>query len=69
MQAIKSATSVAARTMGWDDRVGRVAPGLNADLIAVKDDPLQRISSLEEVAVVIKGGAVYRAPEAGNVTP
>jgi len=62
MQAIKSATTQAARTMGWEDRVGRVAPGLYADLIAVREDPLKDIASLERVSAVIKNGVVYRAP-------
>ncbi|MFZ9126686.1 MAG: amidohydrolase family protein [Steroidobacteraceae bacterium] len=62
MQAIKSATTQAARTMGWEDRIGKVAPGLYADLIAVRDDPLKDIASLERVSAVIKNGVVYRAP-------
>lgn len=62
MQAIKSATTIAAQTMGWDDRVGRVVPGLYADLIAVRSDPLKDIASLERVSTVVKDGVVYRAP-------
>ena len=62
MQAIKSATTQAARTMGWEERIGKVAQGLYADLIAVRDDPLKDIASLERVSVVIKNGVVYRAP-------
>ena len=62
MQAIQSATSVAAHYMGWDDRVGRLAPGLYGDLIAVRADPLADIASLEHVGVVIKGGLVVRLP-------
>ena len=48
--------------MGWDDRVGRLAPGLYGDLIAVRADPLADIASLEHVGVVIKGGLVVRLP-------
>ena len=62
MEAIKSATSVAARYMGWADRVGSIAPGRYGDLIAVKGDPLGDIRRLENVAVVIKGGAVFKGP-------
>jgi imidazolonepropionase-like amidohydrolase len=58
MQAILSATSIAARAMGWEDRVGTLAPGQFADLIAVEGDPLTDITALERVAVVIKGGQV-----------
>jgi imidazolonepropionase-like amidohydrolase len=56
MQAIQSATSKAARAIGWQDRVGAIAPGLLADLIAVRGDPLADPSVLETVAVVVIGG-------------
>ena len=62
MEAIKSATSVAAQYMGWSDRVGRLAPGLQADLIAVKGDPLEDITRLQDVAVVVKDGLVFKLP-------
>ncbi len=62
MQAIQSATSRAALTMGWADRVGRVLPVMFADLVAVKEDPLKDISSLERVSAVVKDGVVYRSP-------
>ena len=63
MQAIKSASSTAAHYMGWDDRVGRLAPGLFGDLIAVKGDPLKDITRLQDVAVVIKGGVAFKLPD------
>ncbi|RZJ97128.1 MAG: amidohydrolase family protein [Brevundimonas sp.] len=56
MQAIQSATSVAAEAMGWSERVGAVAPGRFADMIAVDGDPLQDIALLMDVKAVIKGG-------------
>ncbi|HSN70392.1 MAG TPA: amidohydrolase family protein, partial [Steroidobacteraceae bacterium] len=62
MGAIKSATSVAARYMGWEDRVGALAPGRYGDLIAVAGDPLEDITRLEDVAVVIKGGLPFKLP-------
>ena len=62
MQAIKSATSLAAHYMGWDDRVGRLAPGLFGDLIAVRGDPLRDIARLQQVKVVIKGGIPFNLP-------
>jgi imidazolonepropionase-like amidohydrolase len=62
MQAIQSATSVAARYMGWEDRVGRLAPGLFGDVIAVKGDPLRDIDRLQKVEAVIKGGLVFKLP-------
>jgi imidazolonepropionase-like amidohydrolase len=60
MEAIRSATSLAARYMGWSDRVGAVKPGLFGDLVAVRGDPLQDITVLQDVEVVIKGGLVFR---------
>jgi imidazolonepropionase-like amidohydrolase len=60
MQAIQSATSVAAKYMGWADRIGAVAPGRFGDLVAVQCDPLEDISCLERVDVVVKGGLVFR---------
>ncbi|MEH6586335.1 MAG: amidohydrolase family protein [Halioglobus sp.] len=56
MQAIKAATSVAAKHMEWQDDVGALATGRYGDLIAVKGDPLQDITLLEDIDVVIKGG-------------
>ena len=62
MQAIQSATSVAARYLGWADRVGSVQPGRYGDLIAVEGDPLGDVRRLEDVAVVIKGGLLVKPP-------
>ncbi|HCS46869.1 MAG TPA: hypothetical protein DIW61_00865 [Candidatus Aminicenantes bacterium] len=46
--------------LGWSDKVGAVAPGLYADLIAVNGDPLQDITELERVKFVMKGGVVFK---------
>ena len=62
MEAIQSATSLPARYMGWSDRVGQVAPGFYADVIAVKGDPLADITLLQDVAVVIKDGLAFKLP-------
>jgi imidazolonepropionase-like amidohydrolase len=59
-QAIRAATSDAAELLGRADQVGRIAPGLYADIIAVKGDPLANIRLLENVGWVMKGGAVYK---------
>ena len=59
-QAIRAATSEAAKLMGWEDRVGSIQPGKFADLIAVSGDPLSDISELERVSFVMKGGQVVR---------
>jgi imidazolonepropionase-like amidohydrolase len=60
MQAIKSATSVAARLLDQEDSLGTVAPGRYADLIATKGDPLADVAELERVKFVMKGGVIYR---------
>ena len=59
-EAIRSATVVAAELMGWQDRVGSIAPGKLADLIAVEGDPLDDVSVLEDVRLVMKGGRVVK---------
>jgi imidazolonepropionase-like amidohydrolase len=60
MQAIQSATIVAAELMGWQDRVGSVEPGLFADLIAVPRDALEDLDRFGDVPFVMKGGEVVK---------
>jgi len=60
MQAIRSATTVAAEMVGWQDRVGALRAGLLADAIAVPGDPTGDITLLESVPFVMKGGAVVK---------
>lgn len=60
MTAIVSATSRAAECLGIADRTGAVAPGLEADLIAVEGDPSKDINALRRVVWVMKGGKVVR---------
>jgi imidazolonepropionase-like amidohydrolase len=58
--AIQSATIEAAKLLGREDELGRIAPGAFADLVAVKGDPLVDIRLLEDVAAVMKGGALVQ---------
>ena len=60
MQAIQSATTVAAELLSWEGQTGAIAPGYFADIIAVDGDPLEDISVLENVSFVMKGGVVYK---------
>jgi len=63
MQAIQSATSVAAHYMGRDADLGTLEVGKFGDLIAVPGNPLFDITTLEHVEVVIKGGLVFKLPD------
>jgi imidazolonepropionase-like amidohydrolase len=66
MQAIQSATSVAARYLGREADVGEIAVGRMGDLIAVRGDPLIDVSVLENVEVVLKGGLIFKLPTPGE---
>jgi imidazolonepropionase-like amidohydrolase len=58
MSAITSATSLSAESLGLGGRVGTLAPGYDADIVAVAGDPLADIGALEHVVFVMKGGRV-----------
>ena len=60
MDAIISATSLAAESMGLGRELGALAPGMAADLVAVQGDPLKDITALRRVSFVMKGGKIYR---------
>jgi imidazolonepropionase-like amidohydrolase len=60
MQAIVAATSSAARLLGWDDRLGTLAAGKLADIVAVPGDPLSDVSVLEKPSLVMKNGVIYK---------
>ncbi len=66
MAAIISATSLAADTLGLAKEIGALAPGLQADLVAVAGDPLADIMVLRKVTFVMKGGHVYRREPAAK---
>jgi len=58
--ALRDATSLNAQSLNLGDRIGSIAGGFEADLIAVDGDPLQDITALRRVVFVMKGGRVYK---------
>jgi len=71
MAAIMSATSVSAESLGLRDRIGALAPGMDADIIAMDGDPLHDVTAARRVVFVMKGGKVFEnlAPGAKGHSP
>jgi imidazolonepropionase-like amidohydrolase len=59
MAALRSATSVSAESLGLKDRIGAIATGLDADIVAMDGDPLHDVTAARRVVFVMKGGKVY----------
>jgi imidazolonepropionase-like amidohydrolase len=60
MDAIVSATSVSAQSLGLEKTIGTLAPGFEADIVGLNGDPLTDITAVTRVAFVMKGGKVYK---------
>jgi imidazolonepropionase-like amidohydrolase len=60
MAALVSANSLGAEALGMADQIGSIAPGLQADIIALDGDPLKDITAVRRVVFVMKGGVVYK---------
>jgi imidazolonepropionase-like amidohydrolase len=67
MDALMSGTSVSAESLGMADRIGSLAPGMEADIVATDGNPLGDITAVRKVAFVMKHGKVYKdAPSAAG---
>ena len=61
LESIQAATLNAAELMGWQGKVGTIAPGAYADIIAVQGNPLDNVRTLEHVKFVLQGGQVMKS--------
>jgi imidazolonepropionase-like amidohydrolase len=60
LAAMVSANSLGAQALGMADQIGSIAPGLQADIIALDGNPLTDITAVRRVVFVMKGGVVYK---------
>jgi imidazolonepropionase-like amidohydrolase len=67
MAAMVSATSLGAEALGMANQIGSIAPGLEADIIALDGDPLKDITAVRRVVFVMRGGIVYKHPTPGTI--
>jgi imidazolonepropionase-like amidohydrolase len=69
IDAIRSATTEAAALLGWEDRVGEIAPGRFADLVVLGADPLVDIEAMRRPLAVVKGGSRVAGVDEGGASP
>ena len=62
-ESLQAATLHAADVMGWGDQVGQINSGFFADIVALRDNPIDDIKALEDIDVVIKGGQLFKLEE------
>ena len=62
-ESIQAATLHAADVMGWGNQVGQINSGFFADIVALRDNPIDDIKALEDIDVVIKGGQLFKLEE------
>jgi imidazolonepropionase-like amidohydrolase len=67
MTAMVSANSIGAEALGMGHQIGSIAPGFQADIIALDGDPLKDITAVRRVVFVMKGGIVYKNAARGVV--
>ncbi len=61
MEAIQSATITPSEILKLENKIGQIAPGFYADIIAVDEDPTENISTLKDVKFVMKAGEIYKS--------
>ncbi|HKV78446.1 MAG TPA: amidohydrolase family protein [Candidatus Sulfotelmatobacter sp.] len=67
MQAMVSANAIGAEALGMGEQIGRIAPGWQADIIALDGDPVNDITAVRKVVFVMKGGVVYKSVSRGAI--
>ena len=67
MAAMVSANSLGAEALGMGSQIGAIAPGMQADMIALDGDPLKDITAVRRVVFVMKGGLVYKNVSRGTI--
>jgi imidazolonepropionase-like amidohydrolase len=67
MAAMVSANSLGAEALGMSEQIGSIAPGMQADIIALEGDPLKDITAVRRVVFVMKGGLVYKNAARGAI--
>jgi imidazolonepropionase-like amidohydrolase len=60
LAAIQAGTVNGAKLLGWQDKIGALKPGYQADVVAVPGNPLEHIATLQKVTFVMKAGVIYR---------
>jgi len=60
MEALVSAGKIAAEALDMSDQLGHLAPGYEADIIALDGNPLEDITAVQRVVFVMRGGVVYK---------
>ena len=60
IETLRSATMTNAQLLGMENELGQLKEGFIADIVAVGDNPLENVNTLEEVSFVMKEGVVYK---------
>ncbi len=69
MEALESATSISAESMGMQDQIGSIAPGMEANIVAFDGNPVEDASAARRAIFVMKGGRVYENLARGSEGP